>query len=86
MEGGPEMVRENHTPNGPDTLYAFSPFLVSSLLFDTPLHYVLYSKYYTKRGGLLWQVDYKCTSGPRQLHTEFGPNIKTTTFGLILAV
>ena len=76
FEGGPPSVRGSHTPNlvqifkGPVTLYAFSP-----------LQFTIRHTYRAKlsiRPNVMAPFHMLTTSGPRQLHTGFGPNIRPT--------
>ena len=80
FEGRPSSVRGSHTPNlvqifkGLVTLYAFSPFqftirhTIAPCLIEPSI-----------RPNVVVPFHRWTTCGPRQLHTKFGPNIRTTS-------
>ena len=80
FEGGPSSVRGSHTPNlvqifkGLVTLYAFSPFPV---YYST--HHCAMSYSASFRPNMVVPFHRWTNCGPRQLHSEFGPNIRTTS-------
>ena len=57
-------------------LSRYTHLVPSSLLFDTPLRHVVFSQYQT---NMVVPFHRWTNCGPRQLHFEFGPNIRTTS-------
>ena len=81
FQGGPSSFRGSHTPNlvqifkGLVTLYAFSPFQFTIRHTTAPCRIPSVSD----QTWLVVPFHRWTTCGPRQLHSEFGPNIRTTS-------
>ena len=80
FEGGPSSVRGSHTPNfGPDIQRTCHAIRILSLPVYNSTHHCAMSYRASIRPNVVVPFHRWTTCGPRQLHTKFGPNIRTTS-------